>query len=238
MQEQIPIENADESQKTIVQKDSWSKNEALALIDTYKSRHEEFNSTRRRRNVWENISNDLLGAEIVRSAKCCEVKWKNMVRTYRAVKEAHKKTGRGTKRFLFFNELDELIGNTPTSYVTKLEKNETPIEKVGEEIEILHPKSSKSDTGSVDSLNSEIPNCNKEEVKKRKRVNDWNEFLKLKKDSLIKKNEYLQRKAAMADKERKKKEEREERKLQLKERQLDIEERKVKALELYLAKKK
>lgn len=238
-----PIENSNEFPKKIGEKDSWSKNEALALINFFKSRNEEINLAKNRRDVWENISNDLLSIDVTKSAKCCEVKWKNMVRTYRSVKENNKKSRRRISRFLFLNEMDEVIGNQPSSScksgASKITENNTSIkiENIAEEIEIPYPESSISDDDSLDPLNSDISNCEKPVTQKRKLANVWIDFFELEKEALLKKNEYYQKKIEIIKEERKKTEEREERKLRLKERQLDIEERKVKALEAYLANK-
>lgn len=213
------MENSDE--KKIGEKENWSKDEALALIDSYKSRQDEFQSAKRRTHVWENISEDLLCVDVRRSAKSCQVKWKNMVRTYKAVRGNFNRTGRGTSKFLFFNEMDDLMGDKLPCAV--------------EEIEILEPEYYfESDAGFVD---SRIPSNTEEVTQKRKRGTSRGEFSKLKK-ALCTKNEYFQRKIQIAEEESKKKEEREERKLLLIQRQLDIEERKVKVLEAYLAAKK
>lgn len=45
----------------------------------------------------------------------CKRKWANLVRTYKVVKDHKKKTGRESSRFMFFEQLDALLGDTPTN---------------------------------------------------------------------------------------------------------------------------
>jgi len=43
----------------------------------------------------------------------CENKWKGMLRSYKSVKDHNKQTGRGRRTLPYFNDLDEMLGESP-----------------------------------------------------------------------------------------------------------------------------
>lgn len=76
---------------------------------------EDFNSARKRKHVWQNIQNQLIGLNIQKSAVSCERKWRNLIRTYKNIKDNRQKTGRGSRRFAYYDAMDEILGNKPST---------------------------------------------------------------------------------------------------------------------------
>ncbi|XP_031329993.1 uncharacterized protein LOC116160977 [Photinus pyralis] len=66
---------------------TWTNGEVLALIAAYETHKENFNSAKKRKHVWEVISNELISLGVEKHAKSCETKWRNLIRTYKAIKE-------------------------------------------------------------------------------------------------------------------------------------------------------
>ncbi|GLV40084.1 hypothetical protein CBL_02969 [Carabus blaptoides fortunei] len=69
--------------------------------------------TEKRKNMWNNVCNDLVSQNIEVTPLLCSKKWQNLVRTYKACKDIKNKSGRGPVRFQFFDALDNLLGSKP-----------------------------------------------------------------------------------------------------------------------------
>lgn len=64
----------------------------LALISSYEIHSDDFNRGKKRINVWEFISNESLSHGIRRNPSKCEMKWRNLFRTYKTEKDNKNKT--------------------------------------------------------------------------------------------------------------------------------------------------
>lgn len=73
---------------------------------------------KKRKQVWQDIANELASNHIEKSSTKCESKWRNLLRTYKNVKDSSKSTGRGASRFHFFNLIDEIVGDKPAMSCT------------------------------------------------------------------------------------------------------------------------
>ncbi|KAI4468017.1 hypothetical protein MML48_2g00001852 [Holotrichia oblita] len=103
-------ENMENSNKNLENNvNYWTTEEKLALISAYEHFSDRLSHGRKRKHVWEMIANELLSLGITKSAEKCEMKWRNLIRTYKAIKDNKKSTGRGAIRFQFYNELDEIL---------------------------------------------------------------------------------------------------------------------------------
>jgi hypothetical protein len=103
-----------------------------------------------------------------------------LLRTYKATKDNKKKTGRGRTRFLFYEQLDLLLGDTPTNSspqsidVSVLDQNEITEDPVGSATSAVNVQTSSS---SFDIVTSE-----ESALSKRKRRNPATEYINFKTD--------------------------------------------------------
>ncbi|KAK9752651.1 Myb/SANT-like DNA-binding domain [Popillia japonica] len=89
----------------------WTTKETLALISAYEQLSDRLSHARKRKHVWELIAHELLSLGITKSVEKCEMKWRNLINTYKPIKDNKKSTGRGAIRFQFYNKLDEILGD-------------------------------------------------------------------------------------------------------------------------------
>lgn len=94
----------------------WQYAETVMLIRSVESHFEEFSYPKKRKHVFENVSNDLLSEGCVVSANNCQTKWKSLNRSYSVAKDNKNKTGRGPSRFQFFEEMDAILGTKPSNH--------------------------------------------------------------------------------------------------------------------------
>lgn len=104
----------DETSHTEENSKLWQYNAILALIAAVDARYDEFTHPKQRKHFFENVGNDLLSQGFVYSGSQCHQKWKSLTRTYKTVKDNMKKTGRGPMRFMFYKQIDNILGKKPS----------------------------------------------------------------------------------------------------------------------------
>nr|CAI5847389.1 unnamed protein product [Callosobruchus analis] len=77
--------------------------ETLALISAVEARYEDLYHPKKRRWFWDF------------EAKKCKKKWENLIRTYKNTKDKKNKSGRCPVCFVYFDRLDELLGEKPNN---------------------------------------------------------------------------------------------------------------------------
>ncbi|XP_018574656.1 uncharacterized protein LOC108913573 [Anoplophora glabripennis] len=87
----------------------------MALITSVESRYEDLFHVHKKKTFWNVIHEELLSQGLNFPPKTCQKKWENLVRTYKSSKDLKTKTGRGPTKFMFFNRMDEILGDTPTN---------------------------------------------------------------------------------------------------------------------------
>lgn len=97
------------------EKHSWSYNKTVCIINSMEAHANELNRPKKRKFVFDNISNDLLSSGFSINAVTCQNKWKNLLRSYKVVKDNKNKTGRGPSGFHFFDQMDSLLGEKPSN---------------------------------------------------------------------------------------------------------------------------
>ncbi|CAH1117577.1 unnamed protein product [Phaedon cochleariae] len=209
-----------ESEESVQEKTHWTHNETLALISAYEDHLEDFKNAKRRKKVWEKISTALKETGISHDAGRCEVKWKNLLRTYKSIKDTKKKTGRGTVKFLYFDRLDGILSERPVMNCTHTFSSTSRNSEISEE--------SNNDVG--DNSTVQISHQTVEAVVPpiksfKERRNKVNELINLKID-------YYKKKKVDAEKKDVLKAE----KFELQKKLVAIEEKKVAILEDYLKK--
>ncbi|XP_029666527.1 trihelix transcription factor GT-3b-like [Formica exsecta] len=173
----------------------------------------------KRKNFWSVISEELGSQNIEVSELACKKKWQNLVLTYKNTKDVQSKTGRGPVKFTFYNRLDELLGDSPSSASPhSLDVNEL-------QSQVEPTLNFDSDTS------SERPSCSNDSSCMQKRKNPSMELVKVKKKFFEEKMEKIKekeisRKLYVEESLKYKKE-----KLDLYKEKLEMEKKKIKALE-------
>lgn len=60
---------------------------------------EDLHHPKKKKYVFENVSNDLLSSGVQVTSQQCQIKWKSLVRSYKICKDNKTKTGRGPTKF-------------------------------------------------------------------------------------------------------------------------------------------
>jgi hypothetical protein len=162
---------------------------------------EDLNHARKRRYVFENVSNDLLSNGFTVSSYACQSKWKNLLRSCKSCKDHKNKTGRGPSRFLFFEKMD-LLGEKPSNKCehTLESSNLLHIEDVAPS-----PSSSRSVTSteltteddSAVSISSEEQNNGPTKKRAKKTITYQSDFICLKKIEYAKRQKRHEEKLAI-----------------------------------------
>ncbi|CAG9815271.1 unnamed protein product [Phaedon cochleariae] len=104
-EEQNLTESTDSLQPTV-----WNQTETLALINIFSLHLDKFKQFKMKKQRWVLISNELKKIGIDKTPEKCNIKWRNLLRSYRAHKSIRKDHG----RFEFYNELNAIL--TSDSY--------------------------------------------------------------------------------------------------------------------------
>lgn len=84
------------------------------LIEEWQKNEEKFTSgSYSKKSIWIEISKNVSDESVGPSFEHCLNKWKNLVRTYRKVKDNNNKSGRGNQTFKFYEALDNVLGKRP-----------------------------------------------------------------------------------------------------------------------------
>lgn len=124
---------------------SWSYDKTIALINSMSTHCSDFDHPKKRKHIFDHICNDLISQGFLATELMVQNKWKSLTRSYNKAKDTKIRTGQGPPRFMFFDTMDEILGNKPTQNCkhslnsqnvesnSKKNNGEIPIkEKVGE----------------------------------------------------------------------------------------------------------
>lgn len=67
--------------------------------------------------MWDNIANDISHGHDV-NKKLCYTRWTNLLKSYKLAKDqihGNKKTGQAPSKFIFYDVMDELLGEKPSN---------------------------------------------------------------------------------------------------------------------------
>ncbi len=88
----------------------WSEAETKLLITTYEQHMSKFDSPMFNvQGVFKRIAEDLGKENVIKSSKSCEVKWRNLKKTYEEVMKKNKKTGTPKTRFKYFEMMHNIL---------------------------------------------------------------------------------------------------------------------------------
>lgn len=129
----------------------WSYDQTICLIDSMAVHMSDLNDPRKRKNVFENIANDLLSAGYTITATHAQNKWKSLTRSYKKAKDTKNRTGQGPARFLFFDKIEDILGHKPSNKCSHsvnsmdIEKKQPETKQLEKNDEIVPGTSKESD---------------------------------------------------------------------------------------------
>ena len=94
---------------------AWLQEETTTLIELWgdETVQEQLQNCTRNRSIYETLSRKLETAGFTRTAIQCREKIKKLRQEYKKVKDNNGLTGRGTKRWIYFDQLDAILGHRP-----------------------------------------------------------------------------------------------------------------------------
>lgn len=95
---------------------SWSDGQVLALLDCYDARKEELQHPTKQKFFYENVLQDLLSLNVFeRPIQAIQLKNKMSVllQAYKSASDTEGRTGRGSTKFKFMGQMDEIFGTRP-----------------------------------------------------------------------------------------------------------------------------
>ena len=88
----------------------WSREEVLALLDVYEKRRGDFKDPKKRnKDVWETIGAEMEELGFADKRNDCEIKFKNMKRTYISTVDHNNTSGNDRKTCAYFDEMNKLF---------------------------------------------------------------------------------------------------------------------------------
>ncbi|XP_031351374.1 uncharacterized protein LOC116176752 [Photinus pyralis] len=114
---EMPLRDIESIQVDNVVDGVWSEQETQLLISLYADHLEDFTHAKKKKFVWDIISEKMCAYDYKRTAAKIERKWINLVRVYRSIKDnkGPKKSGRGTQSYKYFQSLDDILGDKPSN---------------------------------------------------------------------------------------------------------------------------
>jgi hypothetical protein len=218
------VENQEENQKQTEEKRQWAFDETKALIAAVDAHYEDMHHVKKRKTFWGIIAQQLQSQKVNFSEESCKKKWANLLRTYKAIKDCKKKTGRGAgARFLFYEDIDNIVGNSPT--------NASPHSvNISCEIGQEGATASASEASSSSSTNFISESCTSQ-LGRQKRLSPNASYIQFKKRFYETKQKYMQEKQDGLKRLMESQIEIQRKKVNLLEEKNEIERRKVAALE-------
>ncbi|KAF2903607.1 hypothetical protein ILUMI_02578 [Ignelater luminosus] len=93
----------------------WQYNQVVDLIKSMSTHVDDLNHPKKRKQVFENVVNDLIGLKYEVSAIMVQNKWNSLVKSYRKTKDSKTRTERSPSRFNLYELMDEILGANPTN---------------------------------------------------------------------------------------------------------------------------
>ncbi|XP_018577662.1 uncharacterized protein LOC108915975 [Anoplophora glabripennis] len=185
--------------------------------------YKDLSNPRKRKHVFENIANDMISEGFTINSIAVQNKWKSLTRSYSKCKDTRVRTGQSPSRFLFFEDLDEILGKKPTNECTHSLNSTFDYQN--------KPSTSTADETSSTGNETDVQETDIERPRQPQNGNLQRPINKRKYSSL--KSQYIEKKL----KEYYEKNQRHNERLAIEERKLEIENQKLELLREYLSKK-
>ena len=96
---------------------TWRHEETITLISVWSDERVQLglNSQRKNSTVFESISQKMKTAGYARNAQQCRSKIKKLTTKYHEAKKNNKKSGSGRGDFIYFEQMDQVLHDKPSS---------------------------------------------------------------------------------------------------------------------------
>ena len=96
---------------------AWTEEETIKLIELWgeESVQDQLQICTRNRSVYDKLSRQMTAAGFTRSAVQCREKIKKLRSEYKRVKDNNGLTGRGTRKWRYYDQLDAILGHRPST---------------------------------------------------------------------------------------------------------------------------
>lgn len=75
-----------------------------------------------------------MSKKLIYSEKSCYNKWRSLLRSYKATKDKKRATGQGATRFMFYDQMEEILSDKPShSFGHTIESTEDALTDAGSE---------------------------------------------------------------------------------------------------------
>ena len=107
---------------------NWSDREVFLLIELWGEEgiQEQLEGSKRNKHIYERLAAELAKTDSDKTAEQCRAKMKKLKLEYRKVRDKHNKTGEDRCTWRFFNALDAVLGDKPTSQPTAILDTSAP----------------------------------------------------------------------------------------------------------------
>ena len=125
---------------------AWSVEETRALLNLWCDDRvqRQLEGAVRNKAIFEEIQRNLGSLGYHRTWLQCRVKVKNLIATYRKIKDNNSRSGQGRSDFIFFDLLDRILGTRPASRPTNLLSSSPPTHPPAQESPPTHPPAQES----------------------------------------------------------------------------------------------
>jgi len=117
--EQQPEETASDTATNT--KTDWTHSMTLLLLELYRNHRTQFRSAKHMRNVWQKICDKMSEEGYNLTWQLCEKKFRNMKATFKDIKDNNRQSGRGKRKWPYYEILNELLGSEPAINPTATE---------------------------------------------------------------------------------------------------------------------
>ncbi|XP_023312615.1 uncharacterized protein LOC108912509 [Anoplophora glabripennis] len=112
------LDNEHEKENTKSVINVWNYNQTKCLIQSMGTHINDLNHPKKRKYDFDHIVNDLLSNGYKVDAQMVQNKWRSLVRSYNKAKDNKNRTGCGPTRILFYDIIDEILGDKPSNNCT------------------------------------------------------------------------------------------------------------------------
>ena len=97
---------------------NWTDAEVLKLIELWKEEgiQEQLEGSTRNKHVYVKLASQLAKEGVEKTGEQCRCKVKKLRQEYKKIKDNHKLTGRGRRKWKFYDVLNEILGNRPATH--------------------------------------------------------------------------------------------------------------------------
>ena len=95
---------------------NWTDAQVFKLIDAWGDEdiQEQLEGSKRNKHVYEKMATTLRTYGIEKSGEQCRTKVKKLRQEYKKIKDEHRETGNGRKKWKFYDRVNKVLGNRPS----------------------------------------------------------------------------------------------------------------------------